>query len=725
MANRFTIKVGIEPDLHVHDFKKSITDRLTESPVKIPLDLNVLETNRRLIQNLRKLLTQKNGNLPALEVKIKYDKSSLTTALDGIKSKLAEVQKMADISLGVNGSNKTQSASKSAATKISKPAASAASATRISTQPSVKTEIEKHDEPISVRVIPDLSGFVKEIGDLRSTIPPIEIPVSLASEKLLEELALIKTKLSETGTPIVIPVQLDQTKYQEDLSAAQQATSQTTDSMKLPSKSKFKELSDAAEKATSSILSAGASMEASSKEASGFNSKLETISLTFAYAAEEAEKYAAALKSIKGIGDVNMTGQSPNGRTRILGGKTIDAMHRTKLAGAGKISNEHRTADLDANIAAANEKRKQYLALIASDEKNIDAISAALIEYKDTLAKAEKSLKASQAIAEKAEKQKSSVKAAENKRNFEYVTQRLKRSSIDQSRSEKILFAGDGQYIALAEAADKAAQSVKNVDKGMDVDPKKVDEIHAAAQAYKELDAYVNKTRSKNYIDTGNQNERTKLNNLAMRVEKYLELNDKIARDPQLYKEFTDLEDQAKKAAITNPDASRRFGELKLAAEEAGLATQSLGDRLKKLFNDHFKTAVVMAGLHLMETGFRNLFQNVVDVDTAMTELRKVSNGTAADYNSFLNNAASRAKNLGTTISDVVNASAEFSRLGYNLDQSAQLADAAVMYKNVSEYENVNDAAQSIVSTMQAFGIEAENVTSIVDRLNNVGKKVA
>ena len=119
------------------------------------------------------------------------------------------------------------------------------------------------------------------------------------------------------------------------------------------------------------------------------------------------------------------------------------------------------------------------------------------------------------------------------------------------------------------------------------------------------------------------------------------------------------------------------------------------------------------------------IYQNVQDIDRAMTDLRKVSSGTSAQYTDFLAGAADRAKEIGATISDVVDASTEFSRLGFNLDQSAILGDAAVMYKNVSEYENIEDAAQSIVSTMQAFGVEAKDVITIVDRLNEVGKLIA
>ena len=76
-------------------------------------------------------------------------------------------------------------------------------------------------------------------------------------------------------------------------------------------------------------------------------------------------------------------------------------------------------------------------------------------------------------------------------------------------------------------------------------------------------------------------------------------------------------------------------------------------------------------------------------------------------------------------MTDVIGATAEFSRLGFDLDESSILGDAAVKYLNVSEYTNVEDAAQSLVSTMQAFGIEADQVGSIVDKFNEIGNNYA
>lgn len=123
---------------------------------------------------------------------------------------------------------------------------------------------------------------------------------------------------------------------------------------------------------------------------------------------------------------------------------------------------------------------------------------------------------------------------------------------------------------------------------------------------------------------------------------------------------------------------------------------------------------------------FKTMISNIKTLDSAMTELKKVTSETSATYEKFLSNATVRAKNLGVTVSDIVNATADFARLGYSISDAEALADAATVYKNVGDgIEDINQASESIISTMQAFGISAENAMSIVDKFNTVGNRFA
>ena len=171
-------------------------------------------------------------------------------------------------------------------------------------------------------------------------------------------------------------------------------------------------------------------------------------------------------------------------------------------------------------------------------------------------------------------------------------------------------------------------------------------------------------------------------------------------------------------------DINRRFKEYSADIKNAGENTKTFGERVKGLADKFTSWLTVSQVIMLLYRSMREMVKYVVDIDTAMTELKKVTDETSSTYTAFLDDATVRAKKLGATIADTVNASADFARLGYTLDESAQLADAALVYKNVGDgIEDIGEASESIISTMKAFNIEASRSIEIVDKFNEVGNR--
>lgn len=214
------------------------------------------------------------------------------------------------------------------------------------------------------------------------------------------------------------------------------------------------------------------------------------------------------------------------------------------------------------------------------------------------------------------------------------------------------------------------------------------------------------------------------LNNLITTAVKFRAVNTKLA-GTETGRNLDLLISNMQNAKIPIGEATREFARLRSEATQLGLAAETLGSRLKTLFSAHLNTALAMAGIHLLQNSFRQMISNVVEIDTAMTNLRKVTDATDSEYAQFLEGAASRAKAVGATMTDVINATSEFARLGYNLNDATVLGDAAVLYTNVSEYTNSAEASQSLISTMKAFGIEAKEIMTIVDKFNEVGNNFA
>ena len=53
------------------------------------------------------------------------------------------------------------------------------------------------------------------------------------------------------------------------------------------------------------------------------------------------------------------------------------------------------------------------------------------------------------------------------------------------------------------------------------------------------------------------------------------------------------------------------------------------------------------------------------------------------------------------------------------------MAESALVYTNVGDNVDVETGSQSIISTMKALGVEANNTMSIVDKFNEVGNNFA
>lgn len=220
---------------------------------------------------------------------------------------------------------------------------------------------------------------------------------------------------------------------------------------------------------------------------------------------------------------------------------------------------------------------------------------------------------------------------------------------------------------------------------------------------------------------------RTSIEKARQKVAEYDKTYSAIKGNPALVQNLNDL--KAKLEAVSTPSQFKawntEFEQFNTKVKEAGLHTQSLGDKLKTAFKNF---ASFFSASRLMYQAFSELKQmisNVKDLDAAMINLKKVTDETDASYDRFLTRATAKAKELGTTVVDLVDATTNFSRLGFSLSEAEELGQLATIYANVGDLSSIDDATNSMISTMKGFGIEAENASAILDKFNEVGNNFA
>ena len=233
--------------------------------------------------------------------------------------------------------------------------------------------------------------------------------------------------------------------------------------------------------------------------------------------------------------------------------------------------------------------------------------------------------------------------------------------------------------------------------------------------------AFQDQLRSDNSADQ----LRKKVELLTRQMKAYQATNSKAAK---AYKQqFSDMF-----AILSNPNidnqafttVQKQFQALRQEAIATGKVGktmfQTIGDAVKKFAGWMSMTYLVSS----FARSLRDMVNNVIELDTAMTNLKKVTDETEATYSKFLKNTSKQAKELHSTIIDLVEQVATWSKLGYSLSQAEHLAKVSMIYSKVGEVDNTTSVSD-LVTVMKAFNIESEKSIHIVDSLNQLGNSFA
>lgn len=236
---------------------------------------------------------------------------------------------------------------------------------------------------------------------------------------------------------------------------------------------------------------------------------------------------------------------------------------------------------------------------------------------------------------------------------------------------------------------------------------------------------------SKTFVST------LQISTLDNKIATWMENNSKASRDfgasiDNLRSRLASLDASGTATTSQLNAIEQEFNEVRQAAIATGQVGSSVGSQLQGAFQSILRYVSVSTVIYQSINAFKQMYQNVYDIDVEMTELKKVTNETAESYSRFLKNAGSASKEIGTTIKDLVSSTADFARLGYSFADSQELAKVANIYSVVGdEIDSINTATKSLISTMTAFSSQMDSMSqgefamSIIDKFNEIGNNFA
>lgn len=159
-----------------------------------------------------------------------------------------------------------------------------------------------------------------------------------------------------------------------------------------------------------------------------------------------------------------------------------------------------------------------------------------------------------------------------------------------------------------------------------------------------------------------------------------------------------------------------RLKEINIEMREAGRLGKSLKQTLFEGAKSFAQWTIASASVMNVIQGFKKMGQAVYDIDTAMTNLYKVTDETSERYDKFLDNTCDKAKELGRTVSSLVEQTANWSKLGYSLDDAEKLAEISSIYVNVGEVDDdtaVSDMVTAMKANINAFVYRNMHIVNI------------
>lgn len=240
--------------------------------------------------------------------------------------------------------------------------------------------------------------------------------------------------------------------------------------------------------------------------------------------------------------------------------------------------------------------------------------------------------------------------------------------SLTKLRNETLLL--DRDYQLLIQSVKNFQGTLRN-DKVIDVNANKIKQLRAEIQAYMNLNP-----KAMNMKLSGGNTVGVELNRMLS------QLNDLASPElvASIERQFTTIE---KTVVSMGKEGNTAFGSLLASAKKFG----------------------TWMGITGFISGFirniRKMITNVIELDTAMTNLKKVTDETTATYSKFFDSATERAKKLHTAVSDLIEQTAMWAKLGYGLKDAQKLAETSTIYAKVGEVDN-ETAVSDLVTVMKA-----------------------
>lgn len=196
--------------------------------------------------------------------------------------------------------------------------------------------------------------------------------------------------------------------------------------------------------------------------------------------------------------------------------------------------------------------------------------------------------------------------------------------------------------------------------------------------------------------------------------------------DAELKRIIIDLQNCNNKTDLTK--LQQQFKQIQVQTQATNSASQGFFGNLKSQVKSSIATMLKyqLAYMIIQKTiqAIKSMTKAVCELDATLTEFNKVADLSTEQLEEFADKAFEAADKIGRTGKDMIEAATEFKRAGYDLEQSLEMGNAALVMTNVADgISQTSDAAGTLISVLKGFNISDADIMSIVDKMNSVSNQ--
>lgn len=145
--------------------------------------------------------------------------------------------------------------------------------------------------------------------------------------------------------------------------------------------------------------------------------------------------------------------------------------------------------------------------------------------------------------------------------------------------------------------------------------------------------------------------------------------------------------------------------------------SQSIFSMTQQIFEWQIATTLVMKTLQVLDNALSSINDTLVKTEDSVISLKRVLPEGSASNSEISSQLYKIAQDYGQTFENVSQIAQNFARSGLNWIDTIKATEAAILALNVSQMDTAQ-ASDGLIAILTQFGLKAEDLTSVVDKLN-------